>query len=121
MHFVKKVTGQVKDTINSANLSLATNDSLEASEAIKMRVREKISKVAADKKQTSEYSNLSEIHDKIEANHDLIYKRPDNGVNPSSAKQDCKNLLVSQEALEQEFNLAYAKLTGGLAIPSPKP
>lgn len=111
MSVINEVGDKIQDSVDSTNLKFATRDARSESEAIKKHVREKMANLTAENKESSSYANLVSIHDQIEANHDAIYLRPENGVSASSAKEDCEKLLLIQEDLEVEFNLAFAELT----------
>lgn len=112
MHFVKSVAKSIKETVDTANLKLVTKESLDKSDEIKTRVRAKLATLSAEQQKTSEYAGIVATHEQIEKNHDTIYHRPENGVNPDAAEAECKALLVLQQELESTFNLAFAKLTG---------
>jgi gas vesicle protein len=116
MSMINEVGEQIKNAFNSTNLKFATRDARSESEAIKMRVRDKMTKITEENKDSSDYVNLTKVHDKIEANHDAIYLRPENGVSASQAVDDCEELLLQQEELEVEFNIAFAALTADPAI-----
>ncbi len=110
MSVINEVGDKIQDSLDFTNLKFATRNARSESEEIKMHVRNKMAKLTAEDKESSSYANLVSIHDQIEANHDAIYLRPEDGVSASSAKEDCDKILVEQEALEVEFNLAFAKL-----------
>lgn len=116
MSIFNEIGEEIQNKVNSTNLKFATRDARSESEAIKMRVRDKMAKLSAQDKESSDYSNLKKIHDKIEANHDEIYLRPEHGVSASQAQEDCEKILSNQEDLEIAFNLAFARLTEDSAL-----
>lgn len=108
LHSIKS---KVQGTINETNLKIATATSLIKSNEIKERIRTKLESLTEEQKQQSAHADLLAIHAKIEANHDVIYKRPEKGSSASSAKEECDALLVTQQSLELNFNNCYETLT----------
>ncbi len=120
---LKKVTAALHDGLDSidkrveaVSVKLSTSDSLKVSEAIKLRIREKIAKLSEEQKQTRDYANLISIHEQVEKNHDAIYNQPKTTVSVSQAEEDTAKLVKAQEGLETAFNAAYASLTKDPAV-----
>ncbi len=107
---------QITNAFNSTNLKFATRGARAESGEIKERVRDRMAKLTEENKQASFYETLVAIHDQIEANHDAIYARPDNGSSASRAVADCEELLSQQQTLELEFNIVYAALTSDPSV-----
>lgn len=111
MSFIEESRDKIEHAASVVTLKLATHRFLTQSEAIKIRVREKMLKLSVESKQETIYDNLVSIHDEVEVNHDIIYKMPHTDVDSEKATDDCEKLLSRQEWLENKFNIAYADLT----------
>ena len=110
MNIIEEARDKIDHAASVVALKLATHRFLTQSEAIKIRLREKMLKLSIESKQDAIYDNLVSIHDEVEVNHDIIYNMPHIDVDSEKAKDDCEKLVSRQEWLENKFNMAYVDL-----------
>ena len=114
---VERAAKTVGEKADETNLAHATADQVQASEAIKQDVRNKIAQLTEKNQHHSEYANLKKLADDIEAKHDQIYKRSESGTNPGAASEECKKWLAEEQALKSSFDEAYGKVLNAPASP----
>lgn len=104
----------VNDVIHETSLTAQTAMQRNDSQIIKERVENRVE--ALKREGIAIPSNLVEIFDKIQENHDAILARAEQGTSGTDARKDCTDLLTKQEKLEEKFNSAFATFTNNPAI-----